>query len=156
MIEGVEEICSYSESMSLPGHDKSLQEADIDGLGAVKIERIASEYRRVEIRNGQSAKRCAWQRLDRSRRMANAVPQDGWVKQDRPAFTETVEVQIHAGSNYGKRCSFYKFQDRGYLPAAKRLAQESFLTFKERQSISAIKREAMGRVKTREPALVAG
>ena len=57
MIERVEKIRSHGELMALPGHGKSLQDADIDVLSAIQIKRIASEYRRVEIRNRQSAKR---------------------------------------------------------------------------------------------------
>src|SRR5262249_43495563 len=74
----------------------------------------------------------------------------------RSAFAETIEVQIECSRRDCERSPLGQFDDRRKLPTTESLAQQAFVSTKKRQPISAVHREAMRRVETREGACFPG
>ncbi len=78
--------------------------------------------------------------------MIDAVAEDRRIENHRSTLAETVEVQIERRGRDCERCSFCEFDDTRKLPATERLAQQTFLTAKERKAVSAIHRKSMRRM----------
>ncbi len=138
-----------------PGKREVLVETQVHVVVAVAEERVARDDRVDAVADRVAPERRRRQNLRGRLGVVDRRAKNRLVDENRPAFRESVEVEVDAGLRDGERRPGGEPHDRGDLPPARQNPDQVTTVAPERQQVAAVEAEAMRRVEPRVAARVA-